>query len=261
MKKYSERGHWEKFWNRDREISEVYPHSSSLIDNLVKVVSLENKLVLEVGAGSGRDSLTIHQRGGKVAVLDNALSSLDTIKMVFNQNKAQPLIVMGDALRLPFADNTFDLVFHQGLLEHFRNPRPMLKEHVRVLKEGGLLLVDVPQRYHIYTVIKHILIALNKWFAGWETEFTVRQLRSLLKGEGLSIVQQYGDWFYPSLIYRMLREIGFRIGIKLPLYPSFIPVLSRLRKKIRNYMVQQPIVLYTGNNIGIIARKEQKRTK
>ena len=43
----------------------------------------------------------------------------------------------GDAFALPFADGTFDVVFHQGLLEHFRNPDDLIAENARVLKPGG----------------------------------------------------------------------------------------------------------------------------
>jgi hypothetical protein len=37
-----------------------------------------------------------------------------------------------------------------------------------VIKKGGFALADVPQRYHLYTAVKHLLIRLNKWFCGWE---------------------------------------------------------------------------------------------
>ena len=103
------------------------------------------------------------------------LNSLNIIKNIATEEKVEVNPVGGNAFSLPFPDASFDLVFHQGLLEHFRQKEAnnLLKENIRVLKSGGLLLVDVPQRYHIYTVMKHILIALDKWFAGWEREFSI----------------------------------------------------------------------------------------
>jgi len=63
--------------------------------------------------------------------------------------------VCADACRMPFREGAFDLVFHQGLMEHFRDPAPLLRENARVLKRGGHLLVDVPQRFHVYTLAKN----------------------------------------------------------------------------------------------------------
>ena len=88
-------------------------------------------------------------------------------------------LVRANALALPFRDGTFDVVFHQGLLEHFRDPRPLLAENARVVRRGGRVVVDVPQTFHPYTVMKKALIAANKWFAGWETQFTPRALERL----------------------------------------------------------------------------------
>jgi len=115
--------------------------------------------------------------------------------------------------------------------------------------------VDVPQRWHIYTIIKHILIALNSWFAGWEREFSEREIRRILAGLGLKHRHSYGEWMYPSLFYRMFRE-GFRkIGLKLPLYPRIFPPLSRLRSKVRDAMDGTSVKINTALSIGIIAEK------
>lgn len=60
------------------------------------------------------------------------------------------LDVLGDALRIPFADGAFDLVWLGGVLEHIQDPRQAIKEIHRVLKKGGYLYAEVPffQRVH-----------------------------------------------------------------------------------------------------------------
>ncbi len=50
----------------------------------------------------------------------------------------------GDAMQLPFDDNTFDLVTCQTLLIHLPDARKGLAEMKRVLKPGGLLAVAEP---------------------------------------------------------------------------------------------------------------------
>ena len=47
---------------------------------------------------------------------------------------------MGEAVRLPFPDATFDVVLSTGLLEHFQDPSPIVREMARVLRPGGALV-------------------------------------------------------------------------------------------------------------------------
>jgi SAM-dependent methyltransferase len=146
-------------------------------------------------------------------------------------------------------------VFHQGLLEHFRTPAPLLAENARVLKPGGVLLVDVPQRWHYYTPLKHALIAMDRWFAGWETEFSIGDLRRLLRSVGLQPVHEYGDWCVPNLAYRVGRKALLKRGVRLPLQPR-VPLVGPLFERLRRDLADTPLALYTGMNIGCVARKE-----
>jgi len=254
--KRSTKTNWENFWKAKENTQEVYSNSDRVLRNLLVVTDLKDKKVLEVGAGTGRDSFNLVNEGAEVFLLDYAEHSLKIIKQLSN-GYSKVHTIGGDAFELPFPDNVFDIVFHQGLLEHFRKPEAerLLQENIRVLKKGGILLVDVPQRYHFYTVFKHVLIALNLWFAGWEREFSVRELRLELSKHGLTVIHSYGEWMYPSLFYRILHEVLLKVGVKLPLYPQLWKPLSRLRGKIRTFLSKSKLVLYTAISIGVIGRK------
>jgi len=254
--KESTKKNWDDFWDQKSDTKEVYANTDRIRRNLARNMDLPGKRILEVGAGTGRDSFYMSQDGATLVLLDYSMNSL---KIIRNNLPSTENIgaVGGDAFALPFPDNSFDAVFHQGLLEHFReqDAENLLKENIRVLKPGGLLVVDVPQRWHIYTVIKHVLIALNSWFAGWEREFSVRELRALLKELGMNPVDAYGEWMYPSLFYRTFREAFYKIGVKLPLYPRLVPPVSRIREKIRHGMDGSAVKLNTALSIGVIAKK------
>jgi ubiquinone/menaquinone biosynthesis C-methylase UbiE len=254
--KESSKQNWESFWQEKSDTKEVYANTDRIRRNLLRHMDLNGKRVLEVGAGTGRDSFYMSKDGASLVLLDYSMNSLKIIRNGLPAD-AHITAVGGDAFSLPFPDESFDVVFHQGLLEHFREAEALklLKENIRVMKTGGLLVVDVPQRWHVYTVIKHILIALNAWFAGWEREFSVRELRMLLKSLHLQPVYAYGEWMYPSLLYRTLREALYKIGLKLPLYPTLIPPVSRLREKIRHALDGSFIKLNTALSIGVIAKK------
>jgi ubiquinone/menaquinone biosynthesis C-methylase UbiE len=255
--KESRRSHWDTFWAEKKEVREVYSNSDRVARNLTHVCELQGKRVLEVGAGTGRDSFPLIEQGADVFQLDYSINSLTIMKRIAAEAQMRSFILGGDTFCLPFQDGTFDVVFHQGLLEHFRKPEAhaLLAENIRVLKSGGLLLVDVPQRYHVYTLIKHALIAINKWFAGWEREFSVRELRTEMESLGLETVHTYGEWMYPSLFYRATREALLKLGIKMPLYPKFFRPLSAVRKSMREALRDTPIALNTSLSFGIIGKK------
>ena len=254
----SRRSHWEAFWEGKEEAEGVYSNADRILRNLSRVMNLKGKLILEIGAGTGRDSFPLAREGASVVQLDYAENSLRILKQLAQREHLQTYIVGGDTFRLPFKDKSFDAVFHQGLLEHFREPyaQQLLNENVRVLRPGGYLLVDVPQRFHLYTLAKHLLIAFDKWFAGWERSFSVWELRRDLRSLGLATVYSYGEWMVPSFSYRVTREILKKAHITMPLYPIGPRTLRMLRAQIRSALFSTGLPLYTGISIGVIGKKD-----
>jgi SAM-dependent methyltransferase len=149
---------------------------------------------LEVGCGTALDSCLLASAHGSVRAYACDLS--ERAVSVAQQNArglGVPLTVFtGDLTALPFADGYFDLVFSQGVLEHFEEPGPAVREQVRVLRSGGTLVVDVPQKYNVYTLRKHQAMGEKRWPWGWETEYSVRQLRTWAPGYGLEFSDAVG---------------------------------------------------------------------
>lgn len=218
---------------------------------------VQGRRVLEVGAGSGRDSVALASEGARTYILDYSMASLETARRVAVRHGVVPILVRADALRLPFRDGAFDVIFHQGLLEHFRDPMPLLRENVRALAGSGLLLVDVPQRWHLYTALKHAMIATGTWFAGWETEFTIGELERLLRSAGVRVVSRYGAWMVPGLFYRSLRAALLKLKAgRLPLDPPRIPLLAPALERWRGMWDGTPVAFRTYFVIGALGRKD-----
>lgn len=245
---------WENFWT-GRPIQEIYPTSERILEQILMLGPPAEKWIMEIGAGSGRDGLRLAKLGGRVIFLDYAQSSLKLIAESARKENVPVYLVRADAFHLPFRQGSLDIVYHQGLLEHFERPEGIVSEICYVLKSGGCTIADVPQTFHPYTLVKHVLIALNKWFAGWETEFTAGQLRRLHEKSGLVTLRIYGDWMRPSFFYRAVREALKKIGIVLPMYPPQMPLLHRLRQALRDSFRRLPAARMTFMDIGIVARK------
>lgn len=101
-------------------------------------------LVLDAGSGTGLVSLAFQETGFRpklAAALDLSYKSLEIAREEFGKKKRTPRIdpIQGNVLKLPFADDTFDLLLMCGVLEY----TPLddgLREAARVLKPGGRLV-------------------------------------------------------------------------------------------------------------------------
>lgn len=250
------RGVWDRYWGEKASAGDVYPAVSDLLAEITGAMpDLRGRHVLEVGAGTGREGHELARRGARVCALDFSPEALRLSKQISRNVR----LVRGDALATPFGDASFDLVYHQGLLEHFRDPLRLLGENHRVLKPGGMVLVDVPQKYHVYTLVKQTLIAVNRWFAGWETQFSPRELRELVERAGFRCERVYGYGMHPGLLYRVAREAMKRVGVRLPLYPRFGPLDGWYRRwrEILRRLERSSVGPYFTLTVGVLARKER----
>jgi len=248
-------GHWDRYWRERQEIEDVYDNEERILA-VVDDLDLADRWVLEVGAGSGRDSLRLAQRGARVVMLDYVMSAFDVIRPQAAAAGARVFCVCGDGTRMPFREGAFALVFHQGLLEHFRDPRPLLQENYRVTAAGGHCLVDVPQRYHPYTLAKHAMILLGRWFAGWETEFSPGELKGCMRQVGFEIARLGGDWMVPGFGYRSLRYALMRARIAtLPKYPRPLWPFGPLLERWRAWLRRRRLGPYTFAMVNVLGRR------
>ncbi len=252
----STKEHWRNYWDIHADPDELYSNEDRIVHELARTSALPGQRVLEVGAGSGRDSVRLVRMGARVFVLDYVENSLAAVRKEASKSGDSVLLVCGDATRMPFRDESFDIVFHQGLMEHFRAPGVLLEENRRVLVGGGTLLVDVPQRYHIYTFVKHVLILFGKWFAGWETEYSIRGLEGLVASHGFRIISSYGDWMVPGFFYRSLRYGLRKFGKNIPKYPAGVRPFSTWAQDFRAWFRRKRLAFYTFAVIGTVGRKE-----
>lgn len=105
---------------------------------------ISNPSILEVGAGTGRYSVTLAKQGLQVTAVELVEHNLEILKSKLDGS--EPIVALqGNALDLSaFANNTFDLTMLLGPLYHLYTKEDKIKalsEAVRVTKPGGYIFV------------------------------------------------------------------------------------------------------------------------
>ena len=73
-KKISERKHWDDFWKRDRDLSEIYDNDGRIPEEVLKCMDVRDAVVMEVGAATARDSVILAEKGAIIATRDTRIA-------------------------------------------------------------------------------------------------------------------------------------------------------------------------------------------
>ena len=111
-------------------------------------------LLLDMGCGAGRHAFESFRLGARVVAFDYSAAELKDVGGLFaamreageagTQRGSMAVTANGDALRLPFPDDTFDRIIASEVLEHVADDQVALDEILRVLKPGGTVAATVP---------------------------------------------------------------------------------------------------------------------
>lgn len=119
-------------------------HGPQYFDSLIRAlrragVSIAGKVVLDLGSGTGEILGVLKQ------VYGTCFTAIGTdISLIGCRMQEHGVAVNADAKRLPFRDETFDLVILSDVLEHIPEPQAALTEAHRVAKRGGHVLLRTP---------------------------------------------------------------------------------------------------------------------
>ncbi len=103
--------------------------------------SLAGKKVLGLASGGGQQIPIFAALGAECTVLDYSEKQLESERMVAEREGYPVNLVRADMTKpLPFADESFDLIFHPVSNCYVEEVRPIFRECFRVLKPGGVLL-------------------------------------------------------------------------------------------------------------------------
>ncbi|KGJ49439.1 SAM-dependent methyltransferase [Clostridium sp. NCR] len=167
-----------KDWNKIR----VDYFKDELREIAVNSVDIKEKVVADLGAGTGFISLRIGEEAKLVFPIDsskNMLRELQKSSKDKNLNNIYP--IRGSLESLPLFDNSVDIIFMNMALHHVVNPDIAIKEMNRVLKKGGqIVITDVEEHLGIW--------AIEEMYDVW-LGFRHEQLKSWYEEAGFSNIE------------------------------------------------------------------------
>ncbi len=115
---------------------------------LARAGDLAGRRVLDLGCGAGEAAVYFAKRGALVTAADSSLGMLEATRRVAGRHGVAVETVRADCGgRLPFPDESFDLVYAANLLHHVDVGRTAA-EASRILKPGGLFASWDPVAYN-----------------------------------------------------------------------------------------------------------------
>ena len=120
----------------------------------LKFLSFEEKNVLDLGCGMGGGtffyvtSFNVKSITGVDIDGKSLKYARDYLKEELPSYEGKVSFIRANGERLPFKDNTFDIIISDDVIEHLSNPSKVIAELRRVLKPGGFLVISFPPYYH-----------------------------------------------------------------------------------------------------------------
>ena len=133
----------EKYYKKAEDKSDFAGGYRKYILDIVEKNLKDKVRVLELGCGEGSFSNIF---SGKIEYwgVDVSRIAIESAKEKNVSGSGKFVLIDRDSDKLPFNDDKFDFVFGVYSLEHFKRPREMIDEAVRVLALGGCLIFLAP---------------------------------------------------------------------------------------------------------------------
>jgi SAM-dependent methyltransferase len=161
---------------------------------------------LDVGCGEGFSTHYMRQVVPDVCGMDRAKRMLQRHPL-----KRAGRVMEADAGRIPFPDNTFDLVYCWELLHHVSDPRAILLEMARVSRR--YVLVAEPNRNNPF----QFGFALWNREHRWVLKYSLGYLKALFRSAGLEVKHGFcGGCIFPNVTPAWLFPLLQRMPYRLP---------------------------------------------
>lgn len=120
-----------------------YTEYAPWMPKIMEFDKYKGKKVLEIGGGLGTDLAQFAKHGAIVTDVDFSSGHLRHAQQNFALRNLPSDFHIGDAESLPYSDNSFDLVYSNGVIHHTPQTQKVIDEMLRILKPGGKVICMV----------------------------------------------------------------------------------------------------------------------
>ncbi len=199
--------------------------ATEIYADLVRAHLQPKSRLLDLGCGRGGLVEQLRHPLSQVMGVDPDLASLREHRLPLPRAQAF-------SHQLPFAADTFDLVFASWLLEHLSQPGQDFREVARVLRPGGAFVFITPNRRHPLSLFNQLLGRLGR-VQGW-----------LVRGFYDRAAADAFPTFYRANSKRDLDRLAAASELRLeqiravadPTYLAFTPALFRLMERLEAHI-------------------------
>lgn len=228
------------FWDQGGRAYEDLAESIALSRLLPK----EGKLLLEVGAGAGRNTPR-YQGFERVVLLDYSRTQLQQAKQKLGSS-GRFIYVAADVYRMPFTPGLFDTATMIRVLHHMVDAPLALAQVRKTLRSGGTFVLEYANKQNVKSILRYAL-RRQTWspfsrepveFAALNFDFHPKAVDDYLKMAGFSIE-------------RKLTVSHFRMGFfKRTLPPGFLARLDSLAQLTGDWWQLSPSVFVSSRAVG-----------
>ena len=206
---FRKRGRFDQFQN------EIYEKVAREARN-----GTSGKLALDIGCGSGTQSICLLQQGFKVLSADLSFEAVKVTRETLEQSGKPLLVLNADVEYLTLPDQSVDACICSLFLHHFENLDGVAKELHRVMRPGGVVVATDANAHNPFSYLFFNVVHKMRTLPGVTANQRAISSRELREAFGR---QGFGDFRFTSLTTELKREwLGNSLSYTLNYYARAI---------------------------------------
>jgi ubiquinone/menaquinone biosynthesis C-methylase UbiE len=155
--------------------------------------------------------------------------------------------VAGNALRLPFVDESFDLIVAVAILHHLGDLQNAFVECNRIAKPGALLIFFEPNKWNIFGAVANKLHILDIHTKG-ERPLALAAVEVHALNSGWEVIETSSHLATSFLV-------GYFLKVSHPARSSFTDLAALLAKTVDGWIEKVPLVNKCGSTLFAVLKK------